>query len=140
MSISESAGQTLNVSSTDITFTLHVCNAGGAAGAAFTVTDDWSSAAPEDSWVFNGPYFLGNPVPSISSIGVSGGTNSVTFNINPMPGGFNGCVDIPCYLTMLTGTPGKCAWHNDAYISYGAMLLSPQPLLFQMFASRRHLP
>jgi hypothetical protein len=110
----KSANKTTNIGNGDmITFTLHLCNTGGAVSSgAATIVDDWSSSG--ESWQYDGPYYVGNPVPGISSISYSSsGNNSEVALITFMNPGFAGCVDIPVMMHMISN-PVECNWSNTA--------------------------
>jgi len=115
----KTSNYTTNIVSSDgLTFTLQICNTGGAATQDITIVDDWSSAAA-DSWSFNGPYYLGSPAPGIASISSSGGANNVTFVVVPTTSGFTGCYALQMNLTNFTAGPlVVCNWHNNASLSY----------------------
>jgi hypothetical protein len=119
LSISKSASQTFDITSTMLTFTLRICNSGQPITVPFTVHEDWSSSAPQDKWSFNGPYYLGTGTyPGINSINGAEVTNGATFSIVPLGSGWTGCFDLPVYLIMYSGVPDNCSWHNDASIDY----------------------
>ncbi len=98
-----------------LTFTMRLCNTGGAAwtGTMYLV-DDMTSAPGE--WIYEGPYYWGNPAPGIDHISTSGGTSTYkTYEIVFKQPGFTGCIDIPFY-TKTAYNYGCGPWHNDAIL------------------------
>jgi hypothetical protein len=96
----------------DITFTLQLCNTGGAAvtGTALIV-DDYSSSL--DTWQYLGPYYISSPAAGISDITVSTVGKITVYTVNFSAVGFTGCVDIPMYLRLMS-VPVGCTWYNIA--------------------------
>ena len=98
-----------------LTYTIHLCNTGGAAWqGVMTIYDDMTSA-PGD-WQFDGPYNVDNPAVGIDYYDTTGGNDYRTFNIHFQQPGFTGCVDLE-YRVHSANNYGCGPWHNDATLN-----------------------
>jgi len=100
----------------EITFTMRLCNTGGAAWqGSMTITDDMTSAP--GTFQFYGPYNVDNPAVGIDYYATSGSDKLKTYTIYFQQPGFTGCVDIPMY-TKSVNYDYQCGpWHNDATLN-----------------------
>jgi uncharacterized repeat protein (TIGR01451 family) len=97
-----------------LTFTMRLCNTGGAAWTGTMYLVDDMTSAPGD-WQYEGPYYWGSPATGIDHISTSGATTLKTYEIVFKQPGFTGCLDIPFYTK--TGYNYGCGpWHNDAIL------------------------
>lgn len=97
------------------TFTMRLCNTGGAAwNGSMYILDDYTSA-PGD-WQYEGPYNWDNPAPGIDYIDTTEPmAKQRRFRIVFQQPGFTGCVDIPMYLK--TAYNYQCGpWNNLARV------------------------
>ena len=111
------------VNGDDISFNMHICNTGGAiSSGTMTLTDDYTSAT--DDWIYNGPYFISNPVPGINYIMANSTGNVATYTIVFQAPGFTGCVDVPMDLKLFLD-PVQCSWSNIAILNTGGWGVNP---------------
>lgn len=115
---------TLSGPNQQFTFTLRLCNTGGAAWTGTMYLNDDMTSAPGDSgyWQYEGPYFTDNPAVGIDYISTSGSTNEDRrYEIKFQQPGFTGCVDIPFY-NKTTGNYACGPWYNrvsmEPYLTY----------------------
>ncbi len=98
-----------------VTFTLHICNAGGGTfGNPVVIQDQWNDAV--DGWSYNWPYEYTDPIFGDIQYSGSGKTATITFS-----NGFNAnsCYDYVFSVTMYSGQPTYCVnWDNVADLSY----------------------
>ncbi len=95
-----------------LTFTMKLCNTGGAAWTGTMYLVDDMTSAPGD-WIYEGPYHWSSPATGIDYISTSGDTKLKTYQIVFKQPGFTGCLDIPFY-TKTAYNYGCGPWHNDA--------------------------